>query len=197
MAKFDIEFTNEELNNEIWKPIVGYPDYYVSSLGRIKYGNKIRKLYKDNHKVSVVINYMGISKCYSVHRIGAKAFIPNPNNYNQIDHIDTNYYNNRINNLRWCTAKQNINNDITIKRVRKHIIELNKKNTIKVAKIDINTDKIICVYNSIIEAAKDTKCDVSKISAIINKKYKYDSKGYKYYPKTCGGYKWKRYYGKL
>lgn len=135
MAKFDEEFTDEELNNEQWKNINGYPNYYVSSLGRIKYCNKFRKLYKDKHKVSVVITYMGISKCYSVHRLVAKAFIPNPNNYDQIDHIDTNYYNNRVDNLRWCNAKQNINNNITIKRIKKHIIEINKKISLKLLKL--------------------------------------------------------------
>lgn len=49
----------------------------------------------------------GRSKYYRVHRLVAQAFIPNPDNLPQVDHIDGDKSNNCVNNLRWCTAKQN------------------------------------------------------------------------------------------
>ena len=50
-----------------------------------------------------------------VHRIVAELFIPNPDNKPEIDHIDTNKINNRVDNLRWVTRKENLNNEITLK----------------------------------------------------------------------------------
>jgi hypothetical protein len=44
----------------------------------------------------------------SVHRLVAEAFIPNPNNYPVINHIDSNPSNNNVNNLEWCTQSHNV-----------------------------------------------------------------------------------------
>ena len=80
----------------------------VSSEGRVKrngvlYEPKINKGY-------FAVGYG------SIHRMIAKLFIPNPNNYNEIDHINGNPLDNRVVNLHWCTHKQNCNNPITRKR---------------------------------------------------------------------------------
>lgn len=109
---------------EEWKPITYINDiYYVSNLGRVKCTKKwnIRDLKHDNKECLVKINNYnrypsvrlvdrtGKRKRYSLHRLVAKAFLPNPNNYPVINHKDENTHNNRVDNLEWCTQKYNIN----------------------------------------------------------------------------------------
>ena len=100
---------NEE---EIWKDTKGYERLYqVSNFGRIRNikFNRIRKLGKNRYGYPMVnLYYKGVSKNISVHRIVAMAFIPNPKNYPQVNHIDGNKLNNNVNNLEWCTAQYNI-----------------------------------------------------------------------------------------
>lgn len=122
------------MDDEIWKPIKGYEGYYevsnrgnVKSLSRqIKIRNgkdalkkeKILKLQKTkNGYLSVMLSKERTFLGFYVHRLVARAFIPNPENKPQIDHIDGSRDNNNVNNLRWCTAKENRNYPIARKRV--------------------------------------------------------------------------------
>jgi hypothetical protein len=59
----------------------------------------------------------GKSKNRKVHRLVAEAFIPNTENGTSIDHINTLKDDNRVENLRWCTPKENSNNPLTRKRM--------------------------------------------------------------------------------
>lgn len=103
---------------EIWKTIEDYPDYMISSMGRVKslwYGKeKIMKLRNDSDGY-VLINFHKNKKqiTFKVHRLVAQAFIPNPENKPYIDHINTDRTDNRVENLRWVTNKENMNNPIT------------------------------------------------------------------------------------
>lgn len=118
---------------EEWKPITYINDrYYVSNLGRVKSTIKwnIKELKWDkkeclvsisnHHRYSIVrlVDKNGKTKGYTVHRLVAKAFIPNPNNYPVINHKDENRYNNRVDNLEWCTQQYNVCYGNRIQKVR-------------------------------------------------------------------------------
>lgn len=109
------------MNKEVWKDIEGYENLYqISSLGRVKNveTEKILKTSKDKYGYLYInIKYKGKTKHYLIHRLIAKAFIPNPENKPFIDHINTIKDDNRIENLRWVTSKENNNNPLT----RKHL----------------------------------------------------------------------------
>lgn len=92
---------------EVWAKIEGYPNYEVSSFGNVRRGGKILKL-KDRRYLSVSLYSKGVSvKFPLVHRLVAKAFIPNPDNKPQVNHIDGNRHNNHISNLEWVTPLEN------------------------------------------------------------------------------------------
>ena len=61
-------------------------------------------------------------KAYSIHRLVALAYIPTKNTSLHIDHIDGNRKNNQIENLRWCTPKENSNNPLTRLRISQSLI---------------------------------------------------------------------------
>lgn len=116
------------LEQEIWKDIKNYEGLYkISNLGRVKslpkYAGrsyrkeKILKTYLDkNGYVKVILCKNNRTRFLSIHRLLAEAFIPNPNNYPQINHKDENKQNNSLNNLEWCTCKYNINYGTRTKR---------------------------------------------------------------------------------
>lgn len=110
-------------DNEIWKDIKGYEGYYqISSYGRVK---SLERLDSYNRKIperilsasfggsgylNAGLSKNGIVKLYQVHTLVAMAFIPNPFNKPQIDHIDGCKTNNHVNNLQWVTPKENMAN---------------------------------------------------------------------------------------
>lgn len=102
---------------EQWKFLVNV--YEVSNLGRIRNKNthKIMKLkQRPNGYVDVTLS-LGVcktKKTFKVHREVAKAFIPNPNNLPQVNHIDGNKTNNIVSNLEWCDQSHNIQHGIAL-----------------------------------------------------------------------------------
>lgn len=109
---------------EIWKDILGYEGFYqVSNLGRVKRlvewrGNdyssryiscsKIMSPYLDHNGYErICLSMHGTCKHCRIHQLVARAFIPNPYNYPQINHIDEDKTNNCVSNLEWCTQTYN------------------------------------------------------------------------------------------
>lgn len=118
-------FTNDGSENtknsskEVWKDIIGYEGkYQISSYGRVK------SLYYHNAKgvkrtgfLKFAIDDKGYLRCalsinnklttFKVHRLVAIHFIPNINNYPQVNHIDGDKMNNHVDNLEWCDNSKN------------------------------------------------------------------------------------------
>ena len=111
---------------EKWIPIIGYETKYelsnygkVKSIKRLVNGRNLKPVTKKEkiivtnslrkgYKYIELYNDKLERKKFSLHRLIAIHFIPNPNNYPQINHIDGNTLNNSIDNLEWCTASYNV-----------------------------------------------------------------------------------------
>lgn len=131
---------------EVWKDIPGYEGKYkVSNLGNIidldfaGYGVAVVKK-KSINTAGYEVTRIG-GKIKLVHRLVAEAFITNPNNYPQVNHIDEDRLNNRADNLEWCTLRYNINYGSRTEKTYKPVVA-------------ITADGEIEEYASIKEASK-------------------------------------------
>lgn len=102
------------MSEEIWKGISGYEGLYeISNFGYVKSfckktgGSIIKNILGQNGYYKVNLMKRGKRKQPYIHRLVAQAFIPNPENKPEVNHIDGNKLNNHVSNLEWCTSKEN------------------------------------------------------------------------------------------
>lgn len=141
---------------EKWKQIKEYPNYEVSTLGRIKNKEKILKAYKTNNGyLHIFLSNKGKQKQFLVHRLVANTFLENPNKLKEVNHIDGNKQNNKVENLEWCTRKQNVH----------HFFNSNARKSTKqkrVSQYDLKGNKIES-YKSIRQASRKANIDAHYI----------------------------------
>jgi len=161
---------------EEWRVIKDYPNYEVSSLGRLRRnGSKISTGVKSiDGYLNIRLTKDKITKTFRLHRVVAVAFIPNPNNKPQVNHLGAKD-DSRVCMLEWVTAQEN-----SLHGAKKN--RLNKNNqVISVAKIDKETNEIIKIYKSIIDIENDGY-NYAFVRKCINGKNH-----------THLGYKWKKH----
>lgn len=169
---------------ELWKEVKGYEGLYlISNLGKIvslprevQSRNKFKNIIVHRKSKSIktclrgrnglmyeaiTLTKDGISKRYSVHRLVAEAFIPNPDNLPEVNHKDENPLNNCASNLEWCTRQYNI--------------EYSKAKKV----LQMKSGKVVGEYTSITNASKATGIKRTNINNALTG-----------WSKTAGGFEW-------
>lgn len=98
------------LNDKYCKPIKDYEDLYLVSECGCVFGivrSKFLLPQKGKHYLQVQLNKNGIGITKTIHRLVAQAFVPNPSNKPEVNHIDGNKLNNNAYNLEWVTSSEN------------------------------------------------------------------------------------------
>lgn len=160
---------------EEWKNIQGYEELYqVSNLGRVRScfregtkGGIIKQFLIDRY-MKVHLYKDGESKFYFIHRLVALAFVKNPLNKPQVNHINGNRRDNRAINLEWATSQENIN----------HAIDTGLKKFKKVGQF--KNGVLIKEYLNCRRASKETDIKYPNIWYALNGKNK-----------TAGGFEWR------
>ena len=105
--------------NETWRSIDGYINYQVSNIGRVR--NVITSCILKPRFRGKCINYHSVALSknakqtnYSVHRLVAQEFIPNPENKPHVDHVNKTTTDNNVGNLRWVTNQENRQNIVKL-----------------------------------------------------------------------------------
>lgn len=184
----------KDLKTEIWKPVKGYEGLYeVSNLGNLRSldrysmcgkqyclfkGKPIKAFPDSKGYLRTDLCKNGQRKLHLVHRLVAEAFISNPNNLPCIDHINTIKTDNRVENLRWCSYKENSNNPLTIehtrsKETKEKILATRRKNqshNCEIAVYYVDEDGTKRIFKSMNEAQRQTNVHHSSISRSIAKK---------------------------
>lgn len=188
---------------EIWVDIDGYESkFQISNRGKIKRSEYISRngkgFYVLKEKLKIcsynadgykIVGLRG--RLFLLHRLIAKAFIPNPNNYPCVNHKDENKLNNRYDNLEWCSEKynnnfgkhnQNISNSLKGKaKSEDHILKIiESRNRFPVFQIDMKDGVILEEYRSMREAERSTGIFESNISQCCKGR-----------TRSAGGFRWK------
>ena len=156
-------------DGEEWKDIHGFEGaYMISSFGRVVSLDRdgVRKNRERPFILKYTINNKGykVSKLWNgkctvyryTHRLVAETFLENEENKNQIDHINTDRLDNRVENLKWCSPKENQNNPLTREHISKSKYGVKNKALSKpVVGVSVFNKKDIRFYDSMSDARKD------------------------------------------
>lgn len=160
-----------------WKIIEEAPEYEVSTQGEIrsrKNGIMVAGSFDKDGYPRVTLSTKGPNGDYPKskkltrfrHRLVAQAFIPNPKNLPQVNHIDENKANPCVENLEWCSAKYNVNYGIGAIKRQETLKKIERKGFKKAAPVyvyDYITHEFIGEFPSMTEAARELKCDYRTI----------------------------------
>lgn len=166
-------------------PIKENSRYYVTEEGQV--WDSKREIFLPQYRRSKKSKYICVAiliedkfKLRNVHRLVAQAFIPNPNNYPQVNHKDENPSNNNVSNLEWCDAQYN--NTYRGRNKRCGLSQLNRPDCSKAVLQYDKEGTFIKEYPSTQEAHRQTNISRSAICHVCNHKPRYH---------TAGGYVWK------
>lgn len=196
------------MKQEIWKEIEGFEGIYeISNFGKIRSVDRaityvngrvhvqhgvIRKAQIATNGYEIIdLSKNHVRKKFLVHRLVAIAFIPNPNNLPEVNHIDENKLHNYAENLEWCGIKENRNFGTRNIRARdsKDYARIGRINQLKqgrkIAQIDSNGE-IVRIFPSIREAERVTGYFRQAISGCCNGLYK-QAYGYRWKFMNCEG----------
>ena len=190
LVNSDRWFIDKNLKNEEWRDYAydGKIYYQVSNYGRARSLTRYRILFNGVRAVikgrllkanvnkkgyySYGFSYDGKYVAKRINRLVAELFIPNPDNLPEVNHIDENTDNNRIDNLEWCTHKYNMNYGTRINRV----IEKTSKS---IEQYDLNGN-FIKEWDSLAKASRELNISRGTLCSCIKGQVK-----------SCGGYQWK------
>lgn len=173
----------QSLERELWKDIHGFEGkYQISNMGRVKSCDRIlphnvhgtwhirERILKPHftgpgHSIYLTVSLHlgnGKMKAFRVHRLVAEAFIPNPLNLPQVNHIDGNKYNNTVDNLEWVTGLENVSHAWS-NGLCKNILKAKQRPVIN---LDTNER-----FNSIADAERSFNGSIGTISHALNGKH--------------------------
>lgn len=201
---------------EVWKDIPGFEGYYqASTLGNIRsvprvarnnhyvVGKVLKQCYDRDGYPQVALRKDGVSKTRNVHRLVALTFIPNPNNYPEINHKDEVKTNNNVFNLEWCTTHYNVTYGTRVQRMAdkrrgvprpdmqgqrnffygKHFMGKDNHASRKTAQYDLEGN-LLRVYDSAADAGRDNNISGKAIRAALRRRDKENGSG------LSGGFIW-------
>lgn len=176
---------------EIWRDIDGFDGYQVSNLGNVRSLNyngtgnvqllkpSLSGPNREYKSISMQVADKVIRR--NVHRLVARAFIPNPNDLSEINHIDEDGTNNKVNNLEWCDRIYNLNYG---NRTQK----FSDSKSIPILQLNLD-GTLVKEWKSQTEAARVLGLDLGSLSHCLHG-YRIKN-GVKFPVYSYAGYKWK------